>query len=149
MDVINEHDLVAVKHDRPEHKLKAGDIGTVVSVYQNGKAFLVEFPDLENDPYALIDLAVDDVHKADAAETTKYKESTQAARDRVILLRDLPDEKLQKGDLGAVVSTYDDGAGCIVEFASLTGETIAVVALDREDVRDIRATDLAHVREYA
>lgn len=72
-----------------------------------------------------------------------------AEHDRVVLLRDLPDEKLKGGDLGAVVSVYEEGAGYAVEFVSLTGDTVAVVVLEAADVREIREGDMARVREVA
>lgn len=40
---IPELESVALTRDRPEHGLKAGDIGTVVLVHQNGKGYEVEF----------------------------------------------------------------------------------------------------------
>ena len=36
-------DVVALTQDVPEHNLKRGDIGTVVEIRSNGKAFEVEF----------------------------------------------------------------------------------------------------------
>lgn len=38
-----EHDVVVLTRDLPEHGLCAGDVGAVVHVYQDGKAFEVEF----------------------------------------------------------------------------------------------------------
>jgi hypothetical protein len=49
--------------------------------------------------------------------------------DTVILTRDIPEQKLCKGDLGAVVLVHEDGAAYEVEFVTLDGETLAVVTL--------------------
>jgi len=61
--MINEHDIVALKTDKPEYVLQAGTSGTIVSVYRNGEAFLVEFSGLDGKDVQLIDLTIDDVHK--------------------------------------------------------------------------------------
>ncbi|MDP4199720.1 MAG: DUF4926 domain-containing protein [Bacteroidota bacterium] len=41
--MIKEHDLVVLEHDIDDLGLARGDIGTVVGVYADGKAFEVEF----------------------------------------------------------------------------------------------------------
>ncbi len=147
--MIKDLDVVAVNNDKPEYNLQAGTIGTVVSVFQDGKAFLVEFSELEDDANPLVDLTIDDVHKASDAEIKKYKEIARTRRDKVVLTRDFPEKKLKKGDLGTVIFSYDNGRESMVEFASLAGETIAILALEAKDIREIKATDLAHVRECA
>ena len=38
-----EHDMVVLTRDVPEHRLRAGDVGTVVHVYDGKKAYEVEF----------------------------------------------------------------------------------------------------------
>lgn len=40
---IAEHDVVVLTRDVPEHSLRAGDVGAVVHVYTEGKAYEVEF----------------------------------------------------------------------------------------------------------
>jgi hypothetical protein len=40
---IAEHDLVVLTRDLPERNLRIGDVGTVVHVYAEGKAYEVEF----------------------------------------------------------------------------------------------------------
>lgn len=42
---MKEHDVVILTKDLPEHDLKAGSIGTIVSVHKEGQAFTVEFAD--------------------------------------------------------------------------------------------------------
>jgi hypothetical protein len=41
--MIKEHDRAILTTDLPEHRLKTGDVGTVVHVYQADKAYEVEF----------------------------------------------------------------------------------------------------------
>lgn len=40
---ISEHAVVVLTRDLPEHGLRAGDVGAVVHVYAEGKAYEVEF----------------------------------------------------------------------------------------------------------
>jgi hypothetical protein len=69
--------------------------------------------------------------------------------DVVVLKRDLPDEGLARGDVGTVVMVHEKGAAVEVEFASLSGTTLAVVTLDVGDVRPVTSRDVAHAREVA
>jgi hypothetical protein len=68
-------------------------------------------------------------------------------RDTVVLTRDMPQEKLRKGDLGAVVLVHGDGRAYEVEFVTLGGETVAVMTLPADAVRAVTAREIAHVRE--
>ena len=63
----------------------------------------------------------------------------------VVLERDLQDHGLRKGDLGAVVQTYEPD-GLEVEFVMAAGKTKAVVTLTRRDVRAVADNDLIAVR---
>ncbi len=67
--------------------------------------------------------------------------------DRVILTTDMPENNLQKGDIGTVVMMYQNGAGYEVEFITLGGKTIAVSTLLAAQVRPIKNSEIAHVRE--
>jgi Domain of unknown function (DUF4926) len=69
--------------------------------------------------------------------------------DTVILTRDVPERKLCKGDLGAVVFVHADGAAFEVEFVTLDGGTLAVVTLPAEAVRAVTGHEIAHAREVA
>jgi hypothetical protein len=40
---ISEHDVVVLTRDFPEHGLQSGDVGTVVHIYADEKAYEVEF----------------------------------------------------------------------------------------------------------
>lgn len=68
--------------------------------------------------------------------------------DCVVLTRNLPEEKLEAGDMGTVVHIHNGGAGYEVEFMTLTGETVAVVTMMASDVRPLSHKDLAHTREW-
>jgi hypothetical protein len=52
---------VALTHDLPEHDLTAGDVGTIVFRYPDGKAFEVEFVTAEGKTLAVLTLRDDDV----------------------------------------------------------------------------------------
>jgi hypothetical protein len=67
--------------------------------------------------------------------------------DTVVLTRDLPEHRLRKGDLGAVVHMHRDGAAYEVEFVTLDGGTLAVVTLSADAIRPATGTEIAHVRE--
>jgi hypothetical protein len=66
--------------------------------------------------------------------------------ESVVLTTDMPERGLQAGDIGTVVMIHQQGQGYTVEFMTLTGETVAVVTLPAEQVRPIRANEIAHVR---
>jgi len=68
--------------------------------------------------------------------------------DSVVLAEDLPSEKL-KGDIGTIVHIHGKDEGYEVEFTTLAGQTLTVVALSPQQVRPISPRDLAHVRELA
>jgi hypothetical protein len=67
----------------------------------------------------------------------------------VVLTADLLQHGLLAGDLGTVVLVHEDGAGYTVEFATVSGDTVAVVTLSADQVRPVRASDIAHVREQS
>jgi hypothetical protein len=65
--------------------------------------------------------------------------------DTVVLERDLPEQGLRRGDLGAVVETYEPD-GLEVEFVTASGRTAALVTLNVEAVRPVADDDLVSVR---
>jgi hypothetical protein len=65
--------------------------------------------------------------------------------DTVVLDRDVPESGLRKGDLGAVVQTYEPD-GLEVEFVTASGRTQALVTLRDRDVRPVMDQDLISVR---
>ncbi len=66
--------------------------------------------------------------------------------DFVALTRDLPDCGLQAGDVGTVVLAHRAGVGYEVEFTTLAGRTLAVVALHERDVRPVGNDEVPHAR---
>ncbi|MCX6640511.1 MAG: DUF4926 domain-containing protein [bacterium] len=64
----------------------------------------------------------------------------------VVLQVDLPEHKLEKGDIGTVVLVHGNGKGYEVEFLTLAGETIAVVTVSANQVRSIKKREIAHAR---
>jgi hypothetical protein len=65
--------------------------------------------------------------------------------DTVVLDRDVPESGLRKGDLGAVVQTYEPD-GLEIEFVTASGRTQALVTLRDGDVRPVMDEDLIAVR---
>ncbi|HEV8579802.1 MAG TPA: DUF4926 domain-containing protein [Thermoanaerobaculia bacterium] len=75
-------------------------------------------------------------------EATRFKEL-----DTVVLDRDLPEQGLRRGDLGAVVQVYEPN-GLEVEFVTASGRTQALLTLRVDDVREVRDEDLIAVRTF-
>ena len=67
--------------------------------------------------------------------------------DCVVLTANLPDEGLEAGDVGTVVHIHKDGAAYEVEFATLTGRTVAVATVEASQFRPIGKRDISHIRE--
>ena len=66
--------------------------------------------------------------------------------DTVVLDRDLPEQGLRRGDLGAIVDIHEPD-GLEVEFVLASGKTQALVSLRYSDVRAVGDTDLIAVRD--
>lgn len=67
--------------------------------------------------------------------------------DTVVLTRDLPEYGLKKGDIGAVIHSYEDSKAFEVEFITGQGNTIAVLTLEAENVRLMQGKEILHVRK--
>ncbi|ADJ29235.1 DUF4926 domain-containing protein [Nitrosococcus watsonii] len=67
----------------------------------------------------------------------------------VVLTQDVPEHGLKAGDLGTVVLIHEAGTGYEVEFATLSGETLAVLTLPADSLRPAATREIAHVREVA
>jgi len=67
--------------------------------------------------------------------------------DTVVLVADLPEHGLRKGDLGAVVQVYKPD-GLEVEFVTASGKTEALVTMSINNVRHVVDNDLVAVRPY-
>jgi len=69
--------------------------------------------------------------------------------DPVVLMTERQAERLTAGDVGTVVHVYDNGAAYEVEFVTLDGETVAVVTLERTQVRAVEPREITHARHAA
>lgn len=67
----------------------------------------------------------------------------------MVLTADMLAHGLRAGDIGTVVLVHAGGNGYTVEFMTLNGDTVAVVTVSAEQIRPIRANEIAHVRELA
>jgi hypothetical protein len=65
--------------------------------------------------------------------------------DTVVLQRNLPENNLCSGDVGAVVAVYEPD-GLEVEFVTASGATQAVVTSNTDDVRLVDGSDILAVR---
>lgn len=68
-----------------------------------------------------------------------------AELESVVLTVDLTEHHLQRGDIGTVVLVHPSG-GYEVEFATLDGETMAVVSLTSDQLRPAAGGEIAHAR---
>jgi hypothetical protein len=67
--------------------------------------------------------------------------------DCVVLTSEFPREGLLSGDVGTVGHIHGNAAAYEVEFATLTGKTIAVATVLPSQCRPIGHRDINHVRE--
>ena len=66
--------------------------------------------------------------------------------ERIVLLRDVPEEGLKAGDVGTVVHIHSRGKAFEVEFFALDGETLAVTTLKADQVRAVQPREITHSR---
>jgi hypothetical protein len=66
--MIKEHDRIVLKSDVPAKRLKAGDVGTVVHAYKDGKAYEVEFVTLDGKTAAVVTLEAAHVRRVSPRE---------------------------------------------------------------------------------
>ena len=59
--MIAEPDRVALMVELPEHGLAAGDVGTVVHAYKDGRSLTVEFTTYDGTTVALAKVAADQI----------------------------------------------------------------------------------------
>lgn len=65
--------------------------------------------------------------------------------DVVALVGDVPEHGLRAGDVGTVVLLHGESA-YEVEFMTFGGQTIAVVTLEKNQVRPVGANEVHHSR---
>jgi hypothetical protein len=67
----------------------------------------------------------------------------------VVLLHDVDEFGLQRGDIGTVVHAYTNGPAYEVEFVTADGDTVAVLALTEDEIRPRQGKELLHIRSLA
>ena len=91
-------DVVALTGDLPEYNLRRGQIGTVVEILANGKAFEVEFSDLDGCTYESVGLSADQIALEGSDRPVKIEEhSPEFSPGQIVTLKSDPSMK------GAVV----------------------------------------------
>jgi len=65
----------------------------------------------------------------------------------IILNENLPEYKIFKGDVGAIVAIYNNGEAFEVEFVTFSGVTVALVTLKNSQIRKINSNELMTTRE--
>jgi hypothetical protein len=78
--MIKEHDRVVLTDSVPEEGLKSGDVGTVVHLYADGKAYEVEFTTLGGDTAAVVTLESSQVRPVGSREITHARLLERATR---------------------------------------------------------------------
>jgi hypothetical protein len=73
-EIIKEHDRIVLKSDLPAEGLKAGDVGTVVHIYEDGLAYEVEFTALDGDTAAVVTVERSQVRPVRKREITHARE---------------------------------------------------------------------------
>jgi hypothetical protein len=72
--MIKEHERIVLKVPIPAEGLEAGDVGTVVHVYRDGRAYEVEFTTLEGKTAAVVTVESADVRPVKKREITHARE---------------------------------------------------------------------------
>ena len=76
--MIKEHDRVILKVGVPGGELEAGDVGTVVHVYGDGRAYEIEFTTLEGETAAVVTVEASQVRPVGKREITHARELSPA-----------------------------------------------------------------------
>ena len=74
--MIREHERVVLTAPVPKERLEIGDVGTVVHVYSDGKAFEVEFTTLDGRTAAVATVDASGVRPVTSGEITHAREMT-------------------------------------------------------------------------
>ena len=76
--MIKEHDRIVLKTDVPAERLAAGDVGTVVHVYSDGKGYEVEFVTLDGKTAAVVTLETQQCRPVHPQEIPHARELAKA-----------------------------------------------------------------------
>ena len=66
--------------------------------------------------------------------------------DCVALTCDLPEHGLMAGDVGTAVLVHGEGVAYEVEFVDYDGHTVALLTLERSQLRTLDTRDIPHAR---
>ena len=77
--MIDELDLVVLLHDETVHRLKSGDVGTVVHCYKDKKGFEVEFVSAEGKTIAVLTLTDTEIRSFEQSEILHARDLTTLA----------------------------------------------------------------------
>lgn len=77
--MISEHERVVLTEPVAAEGLVAGDVGTVVHVYPDGKAYEVEFTTLAGETVAVATIEATSVRPVTGREITHARELTRAS----------------------------------------------------------------------
>ena len=69
--------------------------------------------------------------------------------DAVALTNDLAEHGLKRGDVGTAVLVHGNGDAFEVEFVGYDGQTVALLTLEKTQVRPLSAGDIPHARQLA
>lgn len=77
--MINELSIVALTKGIPSYKLEPGDVGTVVHVYGDGKAYEVEFITNKGNTIAVLSLKKGEIRKTEGHEESMHVRELEAS----------------------------------------------------------------------
>ncbi|MBX7245402.1 MAG: DUF4926 domain-containing protein [Candidatus Sumerlaeaceae bacterium] len=76
--MIKEHDMVVLTEGLPEDRLTAGDVGTVVQVYQGGAGYEVEFMTLAGRTVAVATVTASQIRAVNPSDLVHVREMQTA-----------------------------------------------------------------------
>lgn len=68
MASLKEHKRAILTVDLPEHQLRAGDVGTIVHIYNNGAAYEVEFFTVDSKTFDVITVNAEQLRPVGSGE---------------------------------------------------------------------------------
>jgi len=83
--MIREHDRVVLTSDVPAEGLRAGDVGTVVHIYEGEKAYEVEFVTLTGETVALATMVASQVRPVERHEITHARRLAEVSPDSALV----------------------------------------------------------------